>query len=313
MHCMAFRREIRFMRKLVATEKISLSALLADAGYSKTKAKQLCKYRAISVGNVPVSRHDQPLLPGDEVVVKSEKEVGEGRKSCPGLTIIYEDEAIIVIDKAAGLLTIATEKEKTRTAYYRLNAWLKEESGSARQRIFIVHRLDRETSGLLVFARNESAKRVLQEKWQEADKKYAAIVEGIPKETSGRIASNLRETKFLRVYSVPDSDGEGRPSVTNYKLVQASGNYALLDITLETGRKNQIRVHLADIGHPVAGDKKYGARTNPVGRLALHAYFLAFPHPVTGKRLEFQLPLPGKFKALFPDTTSSETGSVGKG
>ena len=301
------------MRKLVATEEISLAALLAGYGYSKTKAKQLLKYRAISVGNVPVTRHDQTLRPGEEVCIKSEKEEGDAGRVCRGLTILYQDEAIIVIDKAAGLLTIATEKEKTRTAYYRLNAWLKEESGSARERIFIVHRLDRETSGLLVFARNEAAKRALQGRWPETAKRYAAIVEGIPKETSGRIASNLRESKFLRVYSVRDRDGDGRPSVTNYQLVQASGNYALLDISLETGRKNQIRVHLADIGHPVAGDKKYGARTNPVGRLALHAYFLAFAHPVTGERLEFRSLLPGKFKALFPDPTGLETGTVPKG
>ncbi|MHB8811414.1 MAG: RluA family pseudouridine synthase [Desulfobulbaceae bacterium] len=301
------------MRKLVAQEEISLAALLAHSGYSKTKVKQLLKYQAVSVGNMPASRYDQTLRPGDEVWIKSEKEVGDGVRACQGLTIIHEDEAIIVIDKAAGLLTIATEKEKTRTAYYRLTAWLKERPGSAGQRIFIVHRLDRDTSGLLVFAKNEEAKRALQDKWPETDKKYAAIVEGIPKETSGRIASNLRETKFLRVYSVRDSEGDGRPSVTNYELVKAAGNYALLDITLETGRKNQIRVHLADIGHPVAGDKKYGARTNPVGRLALHAYFLAFTHPVTGKRLEFRSPLPGKFKALFPDTTPPKSGSVPKG
>lgn len=298
------------MKKLTAHEEISLAALLAGNGYSKTKAKQLLKYRAVSVGNVPVTRHDQILQPGDEVLIKTEKEVGDGGKIGSGLTIMYEDESIIVIDKAAGLLTIATEKEKTRTAYYRLTAWLKERPGGAGQRIFIVHRLDRDTSGLLVFARNENVKRALQDKWQETEKRYAAIVEGIPKERSGRIASNLLETKFLRVYSVRDSEGGGRPSVTNYEVVKASGNYALLDITLETGRKNQIRVHLADIGHPVAGDKKYGARTNPVGRLALHAYFLAFAHPVTGKRLEFRAPMPGRFKALFPDTSGPETGPV---
>jgi 23S rRNA pseudouridine1911/1915/1917 synthase len=301
------------MRKLVAHEEISLAALLAASGYSKTKAKQLFKYRAISVGNVVATRHDQTLLAGDEVCIKSEKEVGEPGKSCPGLTIVHEDEAIIVVDKVAGLLTIATEKEKTKTAYYRLTAWLKERSGSARERIFIVHRLDRDTSGLLVFARNEAAKRALQERWPETDKKYAAIVEGIPKEPKGRIASNLRETKFLRVYSVRDSEGDGKPSVTNYQLLRAAGSYALLDITLETGRKNQIRVHLADIGHPVAGDKKYGARTNPVGRLALHAYFLAFFHPVTGKRLEFRAPLPAKFKRMFPDPAEAESGAVTPG
>lgn len=298
------------MRKLAVKEKISLAALLAASGYTKTKAKQLLKYRAVYVGKVTVTRLDHALKPGDEVVVRSEKEMDEAGRSCPGLTILYEDESVIVVDKAAGLLTIATEKEKTRTAYYRLTAWLKERTGSARERIFIVHRLDRETSGLLVFARNEAAKRALQGNWPDTAKRYAAIVEGIPKETSGRIASNLRETKFLRVYSVRDQDEEGRPSVTNYQLVRAAGNYALLDITLETGRKNQIRVHLADIGHPVAGDKKYGTTTNPVGRLGLHAYFLAFTHPVTGKRMEFRASLPHRFNALFPEPTGLESRAV---
>jgi len=300
------------MRKLVAKEKTSVADLLTGSGYSKTKAKQLVKYRAIFVGNTPVTRHDQPLQPGDIVLIKSEQEMEQEVKPCAGLSILYEDEAIVVVDKSAGLLTIATEKEKTRTAYYRLTAWLREKSGSTGERIFIVHRLDRETSGLLVFAKNEDAKRMLQEKWQETDKRYAAIVEGVPKEKSGRIATNLRETKSLRVYSVPDSDKDGRPAVTNYHLIRAAGVYALLDITLETGRKNQIRVHLADIGHPVAGDKKYGARTNPVGRLALHAYYLALTHPVTGKRMEFRLPLPGKFNMLFPDKFLDKAGSTSK-
>ena len=289
------------MRKLVTKTKGNILEFMADAGYSKTKAKQLLKYRAISIGNVPVTRHNHPLVPGDEVIIKTEKEMSKEIKSCSGLTIIHEDEAIIVIDKSAGLLTIATEKEKTRTAYYRLTAWLKERSDSARERIFIVHRLDRETSGLLVFAKDETVKRTLQDNWEEVDKKYTAIVEGVPKEKKGRIASNLCETKFLRVYSVHDSNGEGKPSVTNYELLKAADDYALLEIILETGRKNQIRVHLSDIGHPVAGDKKYGAKTDPFKRLALHANYLAFTHPVSGERMEFQSKIPGKFNMLFPE------------
>jgi len=293
------------MRKLVAKKEVRLLEFLAAAGYSKTKAKQLLKYRAISVGNLTLSRHDHTLLPGDEVVIKSESETGKETKPCAGLTIVHEDEAIIVIDKSAGLLTIATEKEKTRTAYYRLTEWLKQRSGSDRERIFIVHRLDRETSGLLVFARNETVKRQLQDNWQEVDKRYTAIVEGVPKEKSGRIASNLRETKFLRVYSTHDSKNEGRPSVTNYKLLKAGNNYAMLEITLETGRKNQIRVHLSDIGHPVVGDKKYGTGTDPLGRLALHANYLAFAHPITGERLEFHSKMPAKFHMLLEGNARS--------
>ena len=286
------------MRKLVTKNEVSLLEFLAAAGYSRTKAKQLLKYRAILVGSVSVTRHDHLLSPGDTIFIKSAKETTEEIKSCPGLTIIHADEAIIVIDKPAGLLTIATDREKTKTAYYRLNACLREWYGSG-ERIFIVHRLDRDTSGLLVFARNETVKRALQDNWKEVDKKYAAVVEGIPREKSRRITSRLYESKSLRTYAVDDSSEKGRYSVTNYELVKSAGRYALLEITLETGRKNQIRVHLADIGHPVAGDKKYGARSDPFGRLALHANYLAFVHPVTGKRMEFQTRMPAKFNMLF--------------
>ena len=153
----------------------------------------------------------------------------------------------------------------------------------------------------MVFAKNEPVKRTLQDNWKQTDKKYTAIVEGVPKEKSGRIASNLRETKFLRVYSVKDSSGEGKPSVTNYELLNATDDYAVLEITLETGRKNQIRVHLSDIGHPVVGDKKYGARTDPFKRLALHANYLAFKHPVSGKRMEFESAMPAKLNMLFKE------------
>lgn len=294
-------RNREHMKKLFVKNKVGILKFLTETGYSKTKAKQLLKYRAITVRGITVSQPGYALLPGDEINIRSEKEAGKADSPCQGLTVVYEDEAVIVIDKSAGLLTIATEKEKTRTAYYRLTEWLKERSGSTRERIFIVHRLDRETSGLLVFARTDNVKRTLQDDWHKTDKKYAAIVEGIPAEQSGRIASNLRETSSLRVYSAPVGDRDARPAVTNYRLVKAVGEYALLEITLETGRKNQIRVHLADIGHPVAGDRKYGATTNPIGRLALHANYLAFVHPVTGNRMEFQSKLPAKFHKLFPE------------
>lgn len=286
------------MRKLITKNEVNLLEFLADAGYSRTKAKQLLKYRAILVGSVSVTRHDHRLSPGDVVSIKSSKETSKEIKFCPGLTIVHADEAIIVIDKPAGLLTIATEKEKIKTAYYRLNRCLREWYGSE-ERIFIVHRLDRDTSGLLVFARTEIVKRALQDNWKEVDKKYAAIVEGVPKEKSRRITGRLYESKSMRTYAVDDSNKKGRLSVTNYELLKSAGRYALLEITLETGRKNQIRVHLADIGHPVAGDKKYGASTDPFGRLALHANYLAFVHPVTGERMEFQARMPTKFNMLF--------------
>lgn len=286
------------MRKMVSKEETTLLALMNDAGYSRTKVKQLIKYRAVTVNELVVTRPDYRLLPGDAVALKTEKETGSEAGHCPGLEIVYEDEEIIVIDKPAGLLTIASETEKVKTAFYKLTAYLKERS-AGKDRLFIVHRLDQGTSGLLVFAKNETAKRTLQERWEEVHKKYRVIVEGVPRKKRGQITSYLRETKALRVYSVGADNGEGKYAATGYEVVTAGDDYALLEITLVTGRKNQIRVHMADMGHPVAGDKKYGARTDPLGRLGLHAYSLAFPHPATGKLLEFTSQMPGKFEALF--------------
>ncbi|MBW6520055.1 MAG: RluA family pseudouridine synthase [Desulfoarculaceae bacterium] len=288
------------MRNILTKEGSALLILLTDAGYSKTKAKQLIKHGAVVIGDKQATRADQLLLPGELVSIRSEQEMREQAKSCPGLSIIYEDEDIIVIDKPAGLLTIATENEKRKTAFYLLSNYLKERAQSTQERVFIVHRLDQGTSGLLVFAKNEAAKQILQEQWSLADKRYSAIVEGVPREKEGQIASQLSESKALRVYSVRDQSGEGKEAKTNYKVVKESEAYALLDITLLTGRKNQIRVHMADLGHPIAGDRKYGAKTNPLRRMALHAYFLSFDHPtIPEKRMEFEIRIPGKFHILF--------------
>jgi 23S rRNA pseudouridine1911/1915/1917 synthase len=305
-------KERKFMRKMVAKEEMSLLSFLTGCGYSKKKVKQLVKHRAVLVSSKTAKRHDQSLLPGDEIVIKTEKEMSEEGHQCPGLEIVYEDDDVIVINKPARLLTIATEKEKIKTAYYKLTAYLRERTKSKEQRLFIVHRLDRDTSGLLVFAKNETAQQILQENWQSVDKKYAAIVEGSPKEKSGQVSSRLRESKSLRVYSVSGNDEDGKFSVTNFEVLKEGNGCALLNISLETGRKNQIRVHLADIGHPVAGDKKYGAKTDPLGRLALHAYYLAFDHPTMGKRLEFQIKMPVKFNTLFSKKTEDEVDGTQK-
>ena len=203
------------------------------------------------------------------------------------MRIIYEDDALVVIEKPAGLLTIATDKVRDRTAYFMLNEHLRPK----RQRVFIVHRLDRDASGLLVFAKTEQAKRFLQDHWKDFEKTYFAIVEGAPEKKSGTISSFLRQNKFLKVYSGRRTE-DSKFSVTHYKVVQAGFPHSLLEINLETGRKHQIRVHLADLGHPIAGDKRYGAKTNPAGRLALHASRLAFTHPVSGQRMVFESELP---------------------
>jgi 23S rRNA pseudouridine1911/1915/1917 synthase len=288
------------MRKIPTPTDTDLLNLLTESGYSRTKAKQLIKHGAVAIGDKTAKRPDQLVSAEETVCVHSEQEMHDQAGTCPGLTIVYEDEALIVIDKPAGLLTIATEKEKRKTAFYLLSSYLKEREKSPEARIFIVHRLDQGTSGLLVFAKNEMVKQRLQDQWEQADKQYAAVVEGIPPKKEGRITSMLAESKAMRVYSVRGNGAEGKEATTGYTVKRTNDDYALLDITLLTGRKNQIRVHMADLGHPIAGDKKYGAKTNPLGRLALHAYKLSFNHPVIAdKRMEFEIKIPGKFYLLF--------------
>ena len=286
------------MKKIDVQEATTLLALLLKAGYSRTKIKQLLKYRAVRQDDRPLTRIDQTLAVGDSLTVASEKEEGGRYRPCPGLPIVYEDEDILVIDKPSGLLTIASATEKKRTAYYKLTACLQEREGEAR--VFIVHRLDQGTSGLLVFAENETVKHALQGSWSEVRKRYRAIVEGVPQKSSGTISGYLCESKIHRVYSVATDTEAGKYAETEYKLVRTEGEYSLLEVIPVTGRKNQIRVHLADLGHPVVGDKKYGAKTDPIRRLALQSCFLAFVHPTSGKPMEFSLEQPTKFNTLIP-------------
>ena len=276
----------------VKTER-RLIDYLTDIGYTRTKVKQLMRHRTVEVNGKAVQGFGHLLRKGDMVSVRKDRNESKVVPSL-GIKIIFEDDDLIVIEKPAGLLTIASEKEKTKTAYYQLNEFLKLRNPRTRERIFIVHRLDRDTSGLIVFAKNEKVKRTLQEGWKEVEKRYYALVEGTPVKKEGGIRSRLSETKSLKVYIVRHSDG-AKLSETKYRVVKTGREYSLLDILLETGRKNQIRVHLSDIGHPVAGDKKYGAKTDPLGRLGLHSYRLIFKHPVTGAPLRFESKLPRRF------------------
>lgn len=214
-----------------------------------------------------------------------------------GLAILYEDNHIIVVDKSEGLLTIGTDKEKHKTAHFLLNEWVKKGNSRSNNRVFIVHRLDRETSGILVFAKNESVKQFLQENWSDFSKKYYAVVLGAFKKKEGEITSYLYENAAFRVYSVNDPE-KGKLAVTAYKVVKETGRYSLLEITLLTGRKHQIRVHLAEQGHPVAGDKVYGTQEKGIRRLALHAFSLTLRHPVTQKEMSFETEVPLFYKAM---------------
>ena len=214
-----------------------------------------------------------------------------------GLAILYEDQDILVVNKTNGLLTVSTDSEKEKTAYFLLNDYVKKGNARSKNRVFIVHRLDRETSGILVFAKNEKAKRYLQAEWKEFNKLYFAVVHGILLEKEGIITSYLLENKMHRMYSVNDST-KGKYSKTGYKVVKESRNFSLLDINLFTGRKNQIRVHFSEKGHPVVGDKIYGKIDKGIKRLALHAASLTISHPFTREKITFETELPLYFKTL---------------
>lgn len=211
-----------------------------------------------------------------------------------GLIILHEDRDLIVVDKAPGLLTMGTDREKVETAYYRLTDYVRKGNPKSRERIFIVHRLDREVSGILVFARSEAAKNSLQEQWANVEKHYLALVHGLPREPEGTFSSYLVENGVHSVYSTTDP-ARGKLSHTAYTLLGHAQGISLLDINLLSGRKHQIRVHLAENDLPIVGDAKYGTKDAHVRRLALHAKSLSFHHPHNGKPCFFETRVPHFF------------------
>ena len=225
------------------------------------------------------------------------KRLSDKRNLPRGLAILYEDNDILVVDKPAKLLTMGTDTDKSGTAYYILTNYVRKGSSKSRNRIFIVHRLDRETSGVLVFAKNEKAKLTLQGQWQDTEKKYLAVVYGRPAKKEGVITSYLAENKAYVVYSTTDA-AKGKLAQTAYKVLKEARRYSLLEIGLLTGRKNQIRVHLADIGHPVVGDRKYGKPKDVHTRLALHSKSISFNHPSSSRRVTFETKTPSYFEKL---------------
>ena len=214
-----------------------------------------------------------------------------------GLEILYEDKDILVVDKPAGLLTVGTANNKTNTAYYKLTDYVRKGYSKSRSRIFIVHRLDQSTSGVLVFAKNEETKFRLQTQWKDTEKKYVAVVYGQLAKKEDVISSYLAENKAYVVYSTTDTT-KGKLAHTAYKVLRESRQFSLLEINLLTGRKNQIRVHLADKGHPVVGDRKYGKPKDAFRRLALHSKSISFKHPTTGRQMTFETKMPSYFNEL---------------
>jgi len=229
---------------------------------------------------------------------KMRKQPGPWNNRIPGgLAILHEDRDIIVVDKPEGLLTISTEREKSRTAYFILTDYVRKGVAKSRNRIFIVHRLDRETSGVLIFAKNEEAKFRLQDQWQDTKKQYLAVIHGHCEQRAKTITTYLAENKAHGVYTTTDTRN-GKLSHTAYKVLKETRDYSLLEVDLLTGRKHQIRVHLAGIGHPVVGDERYGKGQKRYQRLALHAHSIAFKHPFTGEQLSFNANMPAFFNTL---------------
>jgi 23S rRNA pseudouridine1911/1915/1917 synthase len=260
----------------------------------KTKVRQWLKFGAVLVNGVETTQFDRVLRPGDVVVVRSEKETKDQQILPGGMKVHFEDDALVVIDKPADLLTIASKAEREKTAYSFLTAYVRRRDDRANDRVWIVHRLDRETSGLMVFAKTLEAKDALQRNWERSSKGYLAVAEGNLHQDSGTLRSHLDESNPFKVFTAPPS-ARTREAITHFRVVKRRAHHperTLLELTLQSGRRHQIRVQLTELGFPIVGDRKYAASSDPAKRLALHASSLRFHHPVTHEEMSFRSPLP---------------------
>lgn len=278
------------MEKYIVKENEILIEFLKKmfSNLSKNSVKSLLHNEKVFVNGNMTTKYNYELNVGDIVEIRE--------KVAKNIDIIYEDKDIIVINKPSGLLTVATEKEKNKTAYHLVMEYLKKKNKN--NRIFIIHRLDKDTSGIIMFAKNERAKHLYQDNWNDIVKKrcYYAVIDGKMENKEGTIKSYLKENGNM-VYSVKDRSG--KIAITEYKVLKERKNISLLDINLKTGRKNQIRVHMKENKTPILGDLKYGEKSKLINRLALHAYKLELVNPVTKKLLTFEVNMPNEFKILF--------------
>jgi len=277
----------------------------AFTNHKRATLKQYLKHRCIFVNGQAVTRHDYALAPGDEIRVEVDKKTRPDVTLASGLRIVYEDDAFMVVHKPPGMISVPDKVNRRDTALDEVNAYLAAVPGDRRGRAHVVHRLDRHTSGLLLFARTAQARAHFLDHWREVEKRYLAVIEGSLEEESGVIRSHLAEDAAMKVRVVAEGEAS-RLAITRFRVVKSNGRYSLVECVLETGRKNQIRVHLAGLGHPVVGDLKYGSKKNPSGRLALHAWRLSLRHPVTGKPLDCESPFPESLARLLE--TESEKG-----
>ncbi|KEO84640.1 RluA family pseudouridine synthase [Tumebacillus flagellatus] len=284
------------------SEELLAFLLKSITNLSRNSVKSLLARGDVHVDGVSVTAYNHPLKLGQTVSIGEKKAPVAEPAKMQGVEILYEDDDVIVIEKASGLLSIATEKDAEElTAYRQLMDHVRRTD--PQNRIFVVHRLDRDTSGVMMFAKSQAVKEKLQTNWQDAveERTYIALVEGQVKKKEGTISSWLKETKTLMVYSSPTPNG-GQRAVTHYKVLKSNRNFSLLEVNLETGRKNQIRVHMQDIGHPIVNDKKYGASGKAMARLGLHARVLSFVHPTTEKLMRFETKIPKMFLNAFRES-----------
>ncbi len=284
--------------KFTVSEEMPLMEFLMKKldGISRSKVKRMLANKVVSVNGERTTQFDFALQPG--MTVEIGKPTTRERFHHPKLQIVYEDKYLLVIDKGVGLLTNSPTKEKD-TAQGILNDYFI--ATQQRCRAHTIHRLDRDTSGLMLFAKSKDVALMFEENWKETvyDRRYVAVVCGEMEKQSGIVESWLKDNKAFITYSSPTDNG-GKFAQTYYETLMTYRGYSLVELTLQTGRKNQIRVHMADLGHPVVGDVKYGNGDNSLGRLCLHAYKLCFHHPLKDKDMEFETPFPSVFARPFP-------------
>lgn len=263
-------------------------------GVSRNRAKAILSGGGVRVDHKNTRQFDLLLQPGQLVEISKRKPKGELQSKF--VKIVYEDPQVIVIEKAPGILSMASShhafcvKQVLDDYFHRTHQ---------KCTAHVVHRLDRDTSGLLVYAKTLEAEQILEHNWRDivTDRRYMALVSGQMEQKQGRVESWLKDNKAFFTYSMPTDDGTGKYALTNYRVIRTDGRHTLVELKLETGRKNQIRVHMQDLGHPVCGDIKYGNGDDPIGRLALHAFRLNFYHPITGEPLHFETGVPKAFAA----------------
>ncbi len=289
-------RVLRFVNKGDEIQPLMsfVTQMMPDA--KRNDIKKWLRYGHLMVGGVVMTAFDAPVAPSEEVALNLTRPFPVFHH--PRIQIIYEDDDVLVINKGYGLLSVGTNSHKREeNAYDIMREYVK--NVDPRNKLWVVHRLDRHTTGLMMFAKSERANEVLRHNWNNIilERLYVAVLEGYLEQDKGYVKSRLAENSQFVVYST-DAPGEGRLAVTHYEVMGRGNGYTLAHFSLDTGRKNQIRVHAADMGHPIAGDRKYGAQTSPINRLALHAQTLRFAHPVTKKDMNFQSPVPREFTGV---------------